>query len=73
MEGSGHLHRRLAPDWLDGRGLDLLLALTQDPGSVGYGFAVPTANRTGVLVVALSLLAAFGAFAYAYAIKGMHL
>jgi succinate dehydrogenase / fumarate reductase cytochrome b subunit len=40
---------------------------------VGYGFAVPTANRTGVLVVALSLLAAFGAFAYAYAIKGMHL
>jgi len=40
---------------------------------VGYGFAVPTANRTGVLVVALSLFAAIGAFAYAYAMKGVHL
>ena len=40
---------------------------------VGYGFAVPTANRSGVVVVALSLLAAVGAFVYAYAMKGMHL
>lgn len=37
----------------------------------GYGFAVPTANRTGVLVVILSLLSAVGAFAYAYAVKGL--
>jgi len=40
---------------------------------LGFGFAVPTANRTGVLVIILSLLAATGAFAYAYAAKGMHL
>jgi len=40
---------------------------------IGYGFAVPTANRTGVLVVTLSLFAAIAVFAYAYAVKGMHL
>ena len=38
---------------------------------LGYGFAVPTANRTGVLVVTLSLFCAIGAFAYAYAAKGL--
>jgi succinate dehydrogenase / fumarate reductase cytochrome b subunit len=40
---------------------------------IGYGFEVPTANRTGVLVVTLSLFAAIGIFAYAYAAKGLHL
>ncbi|MGD0193099.1 MAG: succinate dehydrogenase, cytochrome b556 subunit [Rhizomicrobium sp.] len=40
---------------------------------VGYGFAVPTANRTGVLVLTLSLFAAIGAFAFAYLVKGLHL
>ena len=40
---------------------------------LGYGFAVPTANRTGVLVIVLSLLTAIGAFAYAYSAKGLHL
>jgi len=38
---------------------------------MGYGFAVPTANRTGVLVVTLSLFCAIGVFAYAYAVKGL--
>ena len=32
----------------------------------GYGFAVPTANTTGIVVFALSLLLAAGAFALAY-------
>jgi succinate dehydrogenase / fumarate reductase cytochrome b subunit len=32
----------------------------------GYGFAVPTATRTGIAVFALSLLLAAGAFALAY-------
>ena len=32
----------------------------------GYGFAVPTANTTGIIVFALSLLLAAGAFALAY-------
>ena len=40
---------------------------------LGYGFAVPTANRTGVAVLILSLLAAVGAFAYAYSAKGLYL
>ena len=40
---------------------------------VGYGFAVPTANRSGVLVVTLSVFAAIGAFVYAYTSKGLHL
>jgi succinate dehydrogenase / fumarate reductase, cytochrome b subunit len=39
---------------------------------IGYGFSVPVANRTGVLVVALSLLAALAAFAYAYSLRGLH-
>jgi succinate dehydrogenase / fumarate reductase cytochrome b subunit len=34
---------------------------------LGYGFAVPTANRSGVLVVALSVLVAIGVFVAAYA------
>jgi succinate dehydrogenase / fumarate reductase cytochrome b subunit len=33
---------------------------------LGYGFAVPTANRTGVLVYALSVLLAIGIFAWAF-------
>ncbi|MGH6872034.1 MAG: succinate dehydrogenase, cytochrome b556 subunit [Rhizomicrobium sp.] len=33
---------------------------------LGYGFAVPTANKTGVLVYTLSLLLAVGLFAYAF-------
>jgi len=40
---------------------------------VGYGFSVPTANRTGILVIVVSLLVALGAFAYAYAMKGVQL
>ena len=36
----------------------------------GYGFAVPTANKTGVLVFVLSVLLAAGAFAAAYLGKG---
>lgn len=32
----------------------------------GYGFAVKTADRTGILVYALSILAAVGIFAYAF-------
>jgi succinate dehydrogenase / fumarate reductase cytochrome b subunit len=38
---------------------------------LGYGFSVPIANRTGVLVAILSLLAALGAFVYAYAMRGL--
>jgi succinate dehydrogenase / fumarate reductase cytochrome b subunit len=37
---------------------------------MGYGFAVPTANATGWLVIALSVVLALGAFALAYAGKG---
>jgi len=33
---------------------------------MGYGFAVPTANKTGVLVIALSVLAAIGVFMLGY-------
>ena len=40
---------------------------------LGYGFDVPVANRSGVLVVTLSLFAAIAAFAYAYSAKGLHL
>ena len=40
---------------------------------IGYGFEVSTANRTGILVVTLSLFAAIAAFAWAYAEKGLHL
>ncbi|MBU6297836.1 MAG: succinate dehydrogenase, cytochrome b556 subunit [Alphaproteobacteria bacterium] len=36
----------------------------------GYGFAPSTANKTGVLVFALSLLLAVGAFALVYLGKG---
>ncbi|MDE2134089.1 MAG: succinate dehydrogenase, cytochrome b556 subunit [Alphaproteobacteria bacterium] len=36
----------------------------------GYGFALPTANKTGVLVFVLSLLLAGGFFALAYLGKG---
>ena len=32
----------------------------------GYGFALPTANATGIVVLALSLLLAAGVFALAY-------
>ena len=38
---------------------------------LGFGFTVPTANRTGVLVVALSLFSAIAALAYAYLAKGL--
>jgi succinate dehydrogenase / fumarate reductase, cytochrome b subunit len=37
----------------------------------GFGFQVKTAERTGVLVYALSLIAAIGIFAYAFAAKGV--
>ena len=33
---------------------------------MGYGFAVPTANKTGVLVIALSVLVAIGIFVLGY-------
>jgi succinate dehydrogenase / fumarate reductase, cytochrome b subunit len=39
----------------------------------GYGFQVRTAERTGVLVYALSLLIALGLFAYAFAARGVSL
>jgi len=34
---------------------------------MGYGFAVPTANKSGVLVIALSVMIAIGIFVMAYA------
>ena len=34
---------------------------------LGYGFDVPTANKTGVLVIALSVLLAIAVFVIAYA------
>ncbi|HTW36178.1 MAG TPA: succinate dehydrogenase, cytochrome b556 subunit [Rhizomicrobium sp.] len=37
----------------------------------GFGFQVKTAERTGVLVCALSLIAAVGIFAYAFATRGV--
>jgi succinate dehydrogenase / fumarate reductase, cytochrome b subunit len=40
---------------------------------VGYGFAVPTATRTGVLVFTLSIFVAIAVFVCAYAAKGVHL
>lgn len=40
---------------------------------IGFGFDVPTANRTGVAAVALSLILAVAAFAYAYLWRGLHL
>lgn len=36
---------------------------------LGYGFAVPTANRTGVLVIVLSVLIAIAVFAVGYMAK----
>jgi succinate dehydrogenase / fumarate reductase, cytochrome b subunit len=33
---------------------------------LGYGFAVPTANKTGVLVYTLSVALAIGVFVYAF-------
>lgn len=36
---------------------------------MGYGFAVPTANKTGVLAIALSVLVAIGIFMLGYAAK----
>ncbi|HEY6578667.1 MAG TPA: succinate dehydrogenase, cytochrome b556 subunit [Rhizomicrobium sp.] len=39
----------------------------------GWGFDVRVANRTAVLVIALSLLSAIAVFAFAYAGKGLHL
>lgn len=38
---------------------------------VGYGFQIRTANITGVLVILLSILLAIGAFAFAYAQRGV--
>jgi succinate dehydrogenase / fumarate reductase cytochrome b subunit len=37
---------------------------------LGYGFAVPTANRSGIIVIAASILLAAGAFALAYSGHG---
>ena len=39
----------------------------------GYGFDVKTAERTGILVYALSLIMALALFAYAFAAKGVSL
>jgi succinate dehydrogenase / fumarate reductase cytochrome b subunit len=39
---------------------------------VGLGFAVPTANRTGVAAIVLSFVLAVAVFAYAYVQKGLH-
>ena len=48
------------------------LSQRHPPPRLGYrsGIRCPTANRTGVPVIALSLLAAIAVFAYAYAGKG---
>jgi succinate dehydrogenase / fumarate reductase cytochrome b subunit len=40
---------------------------------IGLGFDVQTANRTGVFVIALSLLLAVVVFASAYAVQGLRL
>jgi succinate dehydrogenase / fumarate reductase cytochrome b subunit len=40
---------------------------------LGRGFEVRTANRTGVVVIALSLILAVAAFVFAYAERGLHL
>ena len=37
----------------------------------GYGFEIKTADRSGVLVIALSVVVAVGVFAYAYADKSL--
>ena len=37
---------------------------------LGYGFGVSTANRSGMLVIAASIVLAVGAFAFAYAGHG---
>lgn len=39
----------------------------------GYGFDVKTAERTGILVYALSLILALALFAYAFAARGVSL
>jgi succinate dehydrogenase / fumarate reductase cytochrome b subunit len=38
---------------------------------LGYGFAVPTANFTGVVVIGLSILLAVAAFLFAYVQRGV--
>ena len=40
---------------------------------IGLGFDIPTANKSAVAVIALSLLLAVAAFVYAYAAKGLTL
>jgi succinate dehydrogenase / fumarate reductase, cytochrome b subunit len=40
---------------------------------LGYGFDVPTANKTGILVITLSVLLAIAAFVFAYKHGGLHL
>jgi succinate dehydrogenase / fumarate reductase cytochrome b subunit len=40
---------------------------------LGYGFDVPTANRTGILVITLSVFVAIAAFVFAYKHGGLHL
>jgi succinate dehydrogenase / fumarate reductase cytochrome b subunit len=40
---------------------------------LGYGFDVPTANKTGILVITLSVLIAIAAFVFAYKHGGLHL
>lgn len=40
---------------------------------IGLGFDVRTANRTGIAVIALSLLLAVSVWAFAYSQKGLHL
>jgi succinate dehydrogenase / fumarate reductase cytochrome b subunit len=37
---------------------------------IGFGFAVPTANKSGIVVIAASLVVAVGAFALAYTGRG---
>ena len=40
---------------------------------LGYGFDVATANRTGILVITLSVFAAIAVFVFAYQHGGLHL
>ena len=40
---------------------------------LGYGFDLHTANRTGILVITLSVFVAIGVFVFAYKHGGLHL
>ena len=70
-----HTFSQLAASWLGqivlfgftwSLAFHLLNGIRHLAWDMGYGFDVPTANRTGWLVIVLSVLLAVGAFALAY-------